>query len=164
MTETLEEFTGLLGRFTAAVEGGDVEGFADLFTEDGTYDDIFYGVFEGRAGLVEMLRDHFFAHAKDFRWEMHDPVCDGRVGYAHYTFSYTSTMKRSAGRRVVFSGCGQFVLRDGRIAAYREWAFGTAGIAQLGAPPEVIARQAARESDRIRAGADSRRHGLGEAS
>lgn len=160
MRDALDDFVGLLGRFTAAVESGDTDAFAALFCEDGAYDDVFYGVFSGRGRLAEMLRDHFHAHARDFRWEVHDPVSDGRIGYANYTFSYTSTMPRSAGRRVVFTGCSRFLLRDGLIESYREWAFGTAGLAQLGAPSEVLLRQAERESVRIRAAADRVRHEL----
>ena len=160
MIDAFDDFDGLLGRFTAAVESGDADAFAALFCEDGSYDDVFYGVFRGRERLGAMLREHFHAHARDFRWEMHDPVCDGRVGYANYTFSYTSTMPRSAGRRVVFTGCSCFRLRDGLIESYREWAFGTAGLAQLGAPAGVLLRQAQRESDRIRAAADPARHEL----
>jgi len=154
----MDSFVELLRCFTAAVEAGDVEAFADLFTDDGVYDDVFYGVFEGRAALREMMAGHFHGNARDFRWEMHEPVISGSVGYAHYTFSYTSTMKHSAGKRVVFSGCSQFKLREGKIAAYREWAFGLAGLSQLGAPPELIARQAVRESERIKRAADPSVH------
>ena len=161
MRDALDDFVGLLGRFTAAVESGDADAFVALFCADGVYDDVFYGEFKGRERLAEMLREHFHAHARDFRWEMHDPVCDGRVGYVNYTFSYTSTMPRSAGRRVVFTGCARFRLRDGLVESYREWALGAAGLAQLGAPPEVLARQAERESARIRAAADRARHELG---
>ena len=164
MSDPLDAFTGLLDRFTGAVESGDTAAFTSLFHADGTYDDIFYGVFRGHERLAEMLRDHFHGHARDFSWEMRDPVCDGRVGYASYTFSYTSTMKRSEGRRVVFTGCSQFLLRDGLIESYREWAFGTAGLAQLGAPPPVLARQSEREAARIRAGADRRRHRLDDST
>ena len=162
MSNPLDAFTDLLDRFTAAVESGDDDAFVALFCEDGVYDDVFYGEFRGREGLAEMLREHFHGNARDFRWEMRDPVCDGRVGYASYTFSYTSTMKRSEGRRVVFTGCSQLRLREGLIESYREWAFGTAGLAQLGAPPQVLARQSEREAARIRARADRRRHRLEE--
>ncbi len=164
MSDPLDAFTDLLDRFTAAVESGDDDAFAALFCENGAYDDIFYGEFRGRDRLAEMLREHFHGHARDFCWEMHDPVCDGRVGYAGYTFSYTSTMKRSEGRRVVFTGCSQFLLRDGLIESYREWAFGTAGLAQLGVPSSVLARQSEREAGRIRDRADHRRHRLDEST
>lgn len=164
MSDPPDAFSGLLDRFTAAVESGDTAAFTRLFHADGTYDDIFYGEFQGHERLAEMLRHHFHGHARDFSWEMRDPVCDGRVGYARYTFSYTSTMKRSEGRRVVFTGCSQFLIRDGLIESYREWAFGTAGLAQLGAPPPVLARQSEREAARIRAGADRRRHRLDDST
>ena len=153
------QFRTLLDRFTAAVEANDTEAFCGLFAPDGTYDDVFYGVFRGHDELVRMLREHFHGNAEDFRWQMHEPVCDGHIGYANYTFSYTSTMKHSAGRRVLFTGCSQFRLDgSGKIAAYREWAFATAGLAQLEAPPEVLVRQARRESERVRAHADRKTH------
>ena len=160
MSDVRDEFAGLLARFTAAVESGDTAAFVALFCEDGVYEDIFYGAFRGPERLAEMLREHFHGHARDFRWEMREPVCDGRVGYANYIFSYSSTMPRSAGRRVVFTGCSRFVLRDGLIESYTEWAYGTAGLAQLGAPPSVLVRQAERESARIRSAADGSRHRL----
>ena len=149
------DFRSLLDRFTAAAEPGDPAAFSELFAEDGTCDDVFYGVFRGREAIGRMLREHFHGNAKDFRWETHDAVCDGAIGYAHDTFSDTSTMKHGAGRRAVFTGCSQFRLdADGRIARYREWAFGIAGLSQLGSPADLLARQAERESARIRKDAD----------
>jgi len=67
-------------------------------------------------------------------------------------------MTRSEGRRVVFTGCARFLLRAGLIESYREWAFGTAGLAQLGVPDKVLARQCERETKHIRAAADPARH------
>ena len=154
----MQQFRELLDRFTAAVEANDVDAFGALFTDDGEYDDVFYGVFKGRSAIGHMLREHFHGSAKDFRWEMHDAVSDGAIGYAHYTFSYTSTMKHSEGQRVVFTGCSQLTLADGRIRRYREWAFGIAGLYQLGAPAELLRRQAGRESERIRTDPGARAH------
>jgi len=45
---TQAKFEALLGRFTAAV-----------FTDDGLYHDVFYGAFQGRAKIAEMLEEHF---------------------------------------------------------------------------------------------------------
>ena len=59
MSDPLDAFTGLLDRFTAAVESGDTAAFTGLFHADGTYDDIFYGEFRGHERLAEMLREHF---------------------------------------------------------------------------------------------------------
>lgn len=152
------QFRQILDRFTLAIETQDVDGFSALFTEDGEYDDVFYGVFKGREAIARMLREHFYGNAKDFRWQMDDPVFSNHTGYAHYIFSYTSTMTHSAGRRAVFSGAAQFNLHNGMIRSYREWAYALAGLAQLGAPAELLARQAGRDSERILRAADPAVH------
>lgn len=163
-TDALDTFQHVLNRFTSAVEAGDTEAFAALFTEDGCYDDVFYGEFHGRGKIAEMLRDHFHGHARDFHWEMREPVCDGRHGYVNYVFSYTSTMPRSDGRRVVFTGCSCFTFRGELIEHYREWAYGVAGLSQLGMPAEALARQCGREAERIRAAASPRHLDPGQAA
>ena len=90
----------LLKEFCAAVERRDGKAFAGLFTEDGVYHDVFYGAFEGRQKIAEMIDDWFHRTARDFRWEMFRPVSDGRTLYAYYTFSYVSTLPEAKGRRV----------------------------------------------------------------
>lgn len=152
-------FPELLSLFTKAVEDADVDAFLELFHGDATYDDVFDGVFTGRAQIRNMFEVNFHGRARDFRWEMHEPVSDGTIGYAHLTLSYTSTMKHNSGKRVVLSGCSQFQLRGEKIASYREWAYGIAGLSQLGTPPQLIVRQAQRESERIisRANPDTHR-------
>ena len=107
----------LLQEFTAAAEAEDPERFAALFTEDGVYHDVFYGVFSGRTGIAEMIRDRFCRDATDFRWDMHDPVTDGTALYARYVFSYRSKMPESAGKRAMFEGVSIMTLRDGLIAS-----------------------------------------------
>ncbi|MEM7252614.1 MAG: nuclear transport factor 2 family protein [Pseudomonadota bacterium] len=143
------QFPDLLARFSDFVERAQYDAFAQLFTVDGIYDDVFYGRFVGRGAIGNMLREHFHGNARSFRWDLHDPVFDGRIGYAHYTFSYESTMRHSAGQRAVFTGAAKFELDDGLIAHYTEWAYGLAGLAQLDTPASVIERQARREAERI---------------
>jgi len=41
--------TAMLKKFCDAVEQHNGADFADLFTEDGVYHDVFYGAFAGRA-------------------------------------------------------------------------------------------------------------------
>ena len=84
--------TAMLRAFCEAVERHDGATFADLFTEDGVYHDVFYGAFEGRAKIAELIDDWFYRTATDFRWDMHDPVSDGETLYARYTFSYRSIL------------------------------------------------------------------------
>ncbi|BBK43596.1 polyketide cyclase [Allostella vacuolata] len=131
-------FAEIVAAFTRAVVAGDGEGLAGLFTPDGTYVDGFYGPFVGRAAIAEMLRHHFHGAARDFRWEMTDPVSDGRIGYARYLFSYTSTMPEAAGRRVIFAGIGCFELSGDAIARYSEVFDRGTALAQLDFAPERI--------------------------
>ena len=62
-------FTQLLKDFAAAVEVGDGSALAALFTEDGVYDDIFYGEFHGRDAIRGMVENIFWRDARDFLWE-----------------------------------------------------------------------------------------------
>ena len=94
--------TALLKEFCSAVERRDGKAFASLFTEDGVYHDVFYGDFKGHARIAEMIDDWFHRTAKDFRWDMHRPVSDGRMLYAYYTFSYVSLLPEANGKRVGF--------------------------------------------------------------
>ena len=110
----------MLQKFTSAVERHDGKSFAQLFTEDGVYHDVFYGDFKGRAKIAEMIDDWFHRTARDFRWEMFRPVSDGTMLYAYYTFSYVSTLPEAEGKRVGFDGVSILRLRDGQIAEYRE--------------------------------------------
>ena len=110
------DFVALLGRFTAAVEVADYDGFGEMFTEDGVYHDGFYGAFEGRAAIVDMLRDHFHGTGESYKWVMEEPVFLDPMGYARYIFSYDSTIPDCKGKHVVFEGMGQFSIENGQIA------------------------------------------------
>ena len=145
-----ESFDNVLQRFTAAVEAGDADGLAALFTEDGVYHDGFYGAFEGRRAIADMIADHFWGHAEGFRWRMFDPVCDGRMGYARYRFSYRSKLPGVEGEPVVFEGMSQFTLRDGLIACYREEFNTGVAISQLKFDPERIASHLRKKAAAVR--------------
>ena len=62
--------TAMLRAFCDAVEQHNGTAFAELFTEDGVYHDVFYGAFAGRAKIAEMIDDWFYRTATDFRWDM----------------------------------------------------------------------------------------------
>lgn len=144
------DFNALLDDFTAAVESGDGQRLAALFTEDGVYHDGFYGAFEGRAAIAEMLELHFHGTAKDFRWVMTEPLCDGKTGYARYVFSYTSTIPGAEGKRVVFEGMSRFTLRDGAITDYAEIFDSGIALAQLGFKPGRLGHVLGKAADRLR--------------
>ena len=112
-------FQDLVARFGAAAASGDGDRLADLFAEDGTYVDYFFGAYTGRAAIKGMLA-HFAEGGRDFHWTFHDAVGNDTLGYASYRFSYTSTAPEANGARVTFEGIGKFELRDGKIARYSE--------------------------------------------
>ena len=50
------------------------------------------------AKIAGMIDNWFYRTATDFRWDMHEPVSDGKTLYARYTFSYRSTLPEAKGR------------------------------------------------------------------
>lgn len=142
--------TTLLSAFTAAVEKGDGNALADCFTADGVYDDYFFGPSKpGREGIVEMLA-HFYEGGKDFRWDFFDVVETGKLGYASYRFSYTSTLPEVKGTRVAFEGISRFALEGGKIKRYAEVFDRSLALAQLDFAPERLKKIAARYATRLK--------------
>src|SRR5438477_8452191 len=137
----------MLRAFCDAVEQRKGADFADLFTEDGVYHDVFYGAFAGRSKIAEMIDDWFYRTATDFRWDMHDPVSDGRMLYARYTFSYVSTLPEARNKRVGFEGVAIMRLVDGLIAEYREVANVGLAFVALNFAPERVCKILAKEGE-----------------
>ena len=152
------EASALLKEFTTAVERRDGKAFAELFTEDGVYHDVFYGAFKGREKIAEMIDDWFHRTARDFRWEMFRPVSDGTMLYAYYTFSYVSTLPEAQGKRVGFDGVSIMRLSNGRIAEYREVANSAIGLLDIGFAPERVAKILGKEAKDIKARPEWARH------
>ena len=148
----------LLKDFCEAVERREGARFAALFCADGVYHDVFYGAFAGRQRIAEMIDDWFYRTATDFRWDMHDPVCDGRTLYARYTFSYKSLLPEAQGRRAMFEGVAIMRLRDGLIAEYSEVANTGTGFVDMNFAPERIAKILARQASALRARPEMARH------
>jgi ketosteroid isomerase-like protein len=137
---TGDDFAALLRAFTLSAESGDGARFAQHFTEDAVYHDYIYGAHRGRADIAHMMQNLFHRDATDYRWEMFDPVFDGRIGYAWSLSSFTSSIPQFAGKRVVIDGMSRFIVRDGLIAEYRESVNGGLAMAQLGVAPERMAK------------------------
>ena len=152
------DLAALLKQFTGAVERRDGKAFASLFAEDGVYHDVFYGPFAGRAKIAEMVDDRFYRTAKDFRWEMFQPVSDGKTLYAYYTFSYVSLLPEAKGKRVGFDGVSVMQLRDGLITEYREVANSAIGLLEIGFAPERVAKILGKEATHIKARPEWKRH------
>jgi limonene-1,2-epoxide hydrolase len=156
--EDAMDAAALLKEFCDAVERRDGAAFAALFTADGVYHDVFYGTFAGRQEIAAMIDDWFHRTARDFRWDMHEPVTDSRTLYARYSFSYTSLLPEASGARVLFEGVAIMTLADGLIASYREVADVGPAFAAMNFPPERSAKLAARRARDLRAAPDFARH------
>jgi hypothetical protein len=150
------DFRSLLDEFAATAVSNAAAAFAVLFTEDGAYDDLFFGRHCGRAEIAAMLRR--FHDGRDFHWEFLDALASETIGYARFHFSYVSTLPDSAGRSVYFDGISLFRFSYGLIAEYREaWDRGVA-LVQLGFPAERIRRIVERAASARNMTAEARRH------
>ncbi|MGE0767861.1 MAG: nuclear transport factor 2 family protein [Hyphomicrobiaceae bacterium] len=144
------DMTAMLARFSAAVETGDGDALADLFTDDGVYDDYFFGPSTpGRAGIREMLA-HFYEGGEGFKWEFVDPVVAGPLGYASYRFSYTSKLPDAKGTRVIFDGISRFEFADGKIRRYSEVFDRSLALAQQDFAPERLKKIAQKYAARLK--------------
>ena len=152
------DVTAMLRNFCDAVERKDGAALAALFTEDGVYHDVFYGAFEGRAKIAELIVEWFYKTADTFRWDMHEPVFDGRTLYARYTFSYRSTLPEAEGARAMFEGVAIMRLRDGKILEYHEVANTAPAFVDIKFAPERIAKIVAKQGAALKARPEMKRH------
>lgn len=143
-------FEQLLQAFSTAATRGDGDALADLFTENGTYVDYFFGPFTGRAAIKEMLA-HFADGGRDFRWEFSAPAQSGTIAYASYRFSFTSKRPEANGARVVFDGIGRFELEGSRIARYSEVFDRGMALAQQAFEPERLVKIGQRYASQLKA-------------
>ena len=150
--------SAMLKTFCDAVEQRNGKALAELFSEDGVYHDVFYGPFEGRAKIAELIDDWFYRTATDFRWDMHTPVSDGQTLYARYTFSYRSLLPEAKGARAMFEGVAIMTLRAGRIAEYHEVANTATGFVDMNFAPERIVKIVARQAAALKARPEMKRH------
>jgi ketosteroid isomerase-like protein len=148
----------MLRAFCDAVEQRKGAAFAGLFTEDGVYHDVFYGSFQGRVKIAEMVNDWFYRTATDFRWDMHEPVSDGEMLYARYTFSYRSLLPEARGARAMFEGVAIMKLRGEQIASYHEVANTATGFVDMNFAPERIAKIIAKQGTALKARPEMKRH------
>jgi SnoaL-like domain len=143
-------FAALLDKFTAAGCANDGAAFAGLFTEAGTYEDDFFGLFRGRGEIAAMLQ-RFHDTGENYRWEFHDLVSDGTRGYAWFRFSFASKMPGYEGKPVLITGISSFRFEGDLIAEYREVFDTGIALTQLGFPAErikrVLDKEAAAQND-----------------
>lgn len=139
------EFAKRITMMTQAAAKGDGAAVTACFTPDGVYHDVFYGAFIG-SEITDLIEGHFHRDATAFRWDLHDPVQSGNIGYVRYVFSYSSRLPGHEGRRGLFEGVAICRLREGLISDYREVANAATGLASIGAADDKITRFVARET------------------
>lgn len=147
----------LLDKFTAAGCANDGARFAALFTEDGTYEDDFFGLFRGRTEIAAMLQ-RFHDTGEDYRWDFRELVTDGTLGYASFRFSFQSKMPGYEDRPVLITGISCFRFAGELIAAYRETFDTGIALAQLGFPADRIKRILDKEAAAQNATDEAREH------
>lgn len=152
----------MLAKFSAAVESGSGDALADLFTENGVYDDYFFGPSApGRAGIRDMLA-HFYEGGEGFKWEFFDAIATGTLGYASYRFSYTSKLPEANGTRVVFEGISRFELEGGQIRRYSEVFDRGMALAQQDFGGERLKKVALKYATRLKARPEAQAHLAGK--
>jgi len=148
----------MLDGMCRAAEAFDGKKFASYFAEDGVYHDDFYGAFEGRERVAELINQWFFKHARDMRWDMVEPVFDGQRLYTRYLFSYNSKLPEANNARTMFEGVSIMTLRDGLITDYREViACGTAFV-DMSFHPERIYKIFERKGKALKERPEMQRH------
>ena len=150
-------FAPLLTTFAEAVQANDGPGLVGLFTEDGVYEDGFFGSHSGRPAIAAMLH-RFHDTGSSYLWEFLDPVSNGAVGYARFRFSYASRLQESLGRPVLFEGISCFRFRSDLIARYSEAFDRGVALVQLGFPAERIRRILDRAAAAQNQPPEARRH------
>jgi limonene-1,2-epoxide hydrolase len=132
-------FARLLEELAAAGCANDGARFTALFTETGTYKDDFFGLFRGPSEIAAMLQ-RFHDTGENYRWEFHNLVTDGALGYASFRFSFLSKMPGYEGKPVLIKGISCFRFEGGLIAEYREVFDTGIALAQLDFPADRIKR------------------------
>ena len=150
-------FADQIRTMTQAACRGDGAAVAACFTPDGIYHDVFYGAFQGPE-IAQMIQGFFHRDGANFRWDVHDPVEAGGIGYARYVFSFDSRLDGHRGNRACFEGVAICRLKDGLIADYREVAEATTGLSMIGFADARLAKFVARQADQLMRRDEARAH------
>jgi len=149
----------MLKELCDAAERHDGKAFASHFAPDGVYHDDFYGAFIGRERIAELVDQWLYKDARGLRWDMIDPVSDGRRLYVRYVFSYNSTLPEANGARAMFEGVAIMSLDDGgQITEYREIINPGTAFVDMHFHPERIATIFLRKAAAMKAMPEVRRH------
>jgi len=156
-TLSSNSFAVLLTTFADVVQSNHGQRLALMFTEDGVYEDGFFGAHVGRESIATMLQ-RFHETGSSYFWEFVDPVTDGAIGYARFRFSYASRLPESIGRAVLFEGISCFRFRGELISHYSEAFDRGVALAQLAFPAERIKRILEKAAESQNQQSEARRH------
>ena len=156
-TLSSNSFVVLLTTFADAVQSNHRQRLALMFTEDGVYEDGFFGAHVGRESIATMLQ-RFHETGSSYFWEFVDPVTDGEIGYARFRFSYASRLPESIGRAVLFEGISCFRFRGELISHYSEAFDRGVALTQLAFPAERIKRILEKAAESQNQQSEARRH------
>lgn len=153
-----EKIRSMLDGLCRAAEQRDGRAFASHFAQDGVYHDDFYGAFVGRERVAELIDSWFYKDARNLRWDMIDPVCDGERLYVRYVFSYNSKLPEAQGARTMFEGVSIMSLRDGKITSYREIIDAGTAFVDMKFHPDRIFKIFSRRAAAMKAKPEVKRH------
>ena len=100
----------------------------------------------------------FYKTAKNFKWDMIEPVTDGKTLYVRYVFSYDSILEEAKGARVMFEGVSIMKLKDGLIAQYNEVADTAPALLGLNFTPERVAKIKLKHGAELRGRPEAQAH------
>lgn len=104
----------IVREFCAACEARNVERVLDYFTDDALYHNMPMDPVTGKDGIREVL--NVFISAKDVEIEVVQIASRGNV-----VFTERIDRMTLAGKRIVLPCAGVFEIRDGKIAAWRDY-------------------------------------------
>ena len=149
----------MLRAFCDAVEQRNGKAFAELFTEDGVYHDVFYGAFEGRAKIAEHDRRLVLSHGDRFPLgHARRPSATARRSMRATPSATARRCRRPKGARAMFEGVAIMQLRDGKIAEYHEVANTAPAFVDMNFAPERIAKIVAKQGAALKARPEMKRH------
>jgi hypothetical protein len=154
---TTDYFRALLDELAAVGCANSGPAFTALFTENATYEDDFFGLYRGRTEIAAMLQ-HFHDTGENYRWDFHDLVTDGALGYATFRFSFASKMPGHEGKPVLITGISSFRFEGYLIAEYREVFDTGIALAQLGFPADRVKRVLEKEAASQNAAPEAKEH------
>ncbi len=152
------DFIALMQGLADAASAGDGDKVANYFTEDGIYHDVYYGTFQGHENIKKMIETLFHGHATDFIWDFHDPITNGKTGYARYVFSYKSTLEGFEGNQAMFEGVSYVELEGDKLKSYQEIANIGPGLVSLGFPAERTYKILQKHATQLQERGESQHH------